>query len=470
MYSVQPIILAGGAGSRLWPLSRELCPKQFMRLTSSLSLLQTTIVRVVKLSGMLPPVVIVDEEYRSIAKNQIDELEIDQDFTILLEPLERNTAPAICGAVEYLHLHSIISENDVLLVLPCDHLIAKENAFQTAVKQAVDLAGHGRIVTFGIKPEKPEIGYGYIEKGKGSNVISFKEKPAVESARKYVKSGKYFWNSGMFAFSIKTFRGEMAKHSPGILSAMADSIQCGRSGDNFFRFDQGAMESVQNASIDYALMEKTDCIAVVTANLGWVDIGSWQALWEVQGQDCAGNVCQGDVVLEDTRNCLVRSEGRLVAAVGLEDTLVVETADAVLVASMSSSQKVKNVVEVLKKKQRKEFRCQRTVCLPWGSYAVFEKQRGCQVKKIIVDPGAKLSLHKHLQGHWVVVAGTAKVTGEGESYLLYENQSTFVPAGMMHKLENPGVIPLELIAVQIGSYLDEGGVVGSEDDCSGGKI
>ncbi len=467
MYTIQPVILAGGTGSRLWPLSRELYPKQLLQLTNSSSLLQTTVKRMVKLGDVLPPIIVVGEEHRFITKSQVGELELFDDYTILLEPLGRNTAPAICGAAHYVDQYDVGgTDGIVMLVLPSDHLIAKEEDFKEAVRQAAELAVQGRIVTFGINPERPETGYGYIEKGEDNEVLSFKEKPGGDLAQEYIAKGNYFWNSGMFAFTVKTFQAEMAKHAPVILEVMEGAIRSGKRDDHFFRFDPKAMADTPSDSIDYALMEKTECASVVTADLGWSDIGSWQALWEVLEKDGAGNVCQGDVLLEGTKNCLVKSDDKLIAAVGLEDTLVVETADAVLVASMAGAQDVKKIVEVLKKKDRKEFRYHRTVYRPWGSYTVLEEQQRFQMKKIAVNPGSKLSLqyHHHRHEHWVVVNGTAKITNGDETFLLHENQSTYIPAGVVHRLENPGVIPLELIEVQIGSYLGEDDIVRYDDD------
>lgn len=463
MQKIQPVILAGGTGSRLWPLSRELYPKQLLQLTNNSSLLQNTVKRVAKLAQVQPPLIVVGEEHRFITKSQLDELGV-KDYTILLEPVGRNTAPAISGAAEYLRRHG--NDDVVMLVLPSDHLITMEDAFCDAVNRAAELAVQGRIVTFGIVPEGPETGYGYIEKGEGSEVASFKEKPAYQVAEDYVKSGKFFWNSGMFAFTVKTFNEEMTKHSPEILGGMVESVRGGEKDDVFFRFESDAMTHTPSDSIDYALMEKTDCASVVAADLGWSDIGSWQALWQVLDKDSNGNVCRGDVILEKTKNCFIKAENKLVAAVGLENTMVVETADAVLVASMSDSQDVKKIVELLKKKDRKEFRYHRTVYRPWGSYTVLEEQQRYQMKRIVVNPGAKLSLqkHHHRYEHWVVVTGTARITNGNEISLLCENQSTYIPVGVIHRLENPGVIPLELIEVQIGSYLGEDDIERFEDD------
>ncbi len=460
---IQPVILAGGTGSRLWPLSRELYPKQLLNLIDETSLLQTTVLRVSQLADVLPPLLVVGEEHRFITKSQVDGLNLKEPCKILLEPVGRNTAPAICGAVEYCALES--DEDTILLVLPADHLILKKDAFQDVVNRAVELAADGKIVTFGIDPQHPETGYGYIEQGDGSAVKSFCEKPDLETAKSYLDQGNYFWNSGMFAFSIKTFREEIERFAPEMLAAMKDSVTDGSSDGSFFRLDKAAMERSPSDSIDYALMEKTKCAAVVVADLDWSDIGSWHALWEVSAKDENGNVSQGDVILEDTKNCLIRAEDTLVATVGLEDTLVIETSDAVLVAPMSRSQDVKKIVNSLKKSKRGEFKVHRTVYRPWGSYTVLEVQERYQIKRITVSPGSILSLqmHHHRHEHWVVVSGTARITNGDDVFLLYENQSTYIPAGVNHRLENPGVIDLELIEVQNGSYLGEDDIVRFED-------
>lgn len=460
---IQPVILAGGTGSRLWPLSRELYPKQLLNLIDETSLLQTTVLRVSQLSEALPPLLVVGEEHRFITKSQVDGLPLEESCKILLEPVGRNTAPAICAAVEYCALEA--DEDTVLLVLPADHLILKKSVFQDAVNRAAELAAEGKIVTFGIEPQHPETGYGYIEKGEGSTVNSFCEKPDLETAKSYLQQGNYLWNSGMFAFSIKTFREEIERFAPEMLVAMKDSVTNGSADGSFFRLDKAAMERSPNDSIDYALMEKTTRAAVVAADLDWSDIGSWHALWEVSVKDENGNVSQGDVILEDTTNCLIRAEDTLVATVGLTDTLVVETSDAVLVAPMSRSQDVKKIVNSLKKRDRPEFKLHRTVYRPWGSYTVLEVQERYQIKRITVSPGSILSLqmHHHRHEHWVVVSGTARITNGDDVFLLYENQSTYIPAGVNHRLENPGVIDLELIEVQNGSYLGEDDIVRFED-------
>jgi len=463
MAKIQPVILAGGSGSRLWPLSRELYPKQLLGLINDTSsLLQTTLLRVKSLAEVLPPVIVVGEEHRFITQIQVEKLECFADFTILLEPIGRNTAPAICGAAEFC---KSLGEDVVLLILPADHVVMHGERFEEVVRQAAERALGGAIVTFGIQPTGPETGYGYIEQGEGGSVNSFKEKPDLAVAREYLAKGNFFWNSGMFAFTVKTFMQEMEKFAPEMVACMVEAVANGMADGRFFRFEKNAMVKCPSDSIDYALMEKTSIATVVAADLGWSDIGSWKALWDVLDKDENGNVTRGDVLLEDTKNCLVRSEDMLVATVGMEDTLVVETADAILVAPLSRSQEVKKVVTRLKKEKRNEVSLHTTVYRPWGSYTVLEEQPRFQIKRITVTPGAKLSLqkHHHRHEHWVVVSGTAMVTNGEEEFLLHENQSTYITAGTVHRLGNPGVIPLELIEVQNGSYLGEDDIVRFDD-------
>ena len=461
---IQPVILAGGTGSRLWPLSRELYPKQLINLIGCHSLLQTTLQRVNELDEILPPIVVAGEEHRFLAKTQIEELDMFPEYHLLLEPVGRNTAAAICGAAVYSRQH--IDEDAVLLVLPADHLITATDAFGKAVREAYHLAGEDNLTTFGIVPERPETGYGYIARGEGNRVRSFVEKPDKPTAQGYIDSGEYLWNSGMFAFSVKALLAEMAEHGPAVLACMSEAVAQGSHDGVFFRFDKAAMEKCPDDSIDYALMEKTGRAAVVEADIGWSDIGSWRALWELEQKDEQGNVVSGDVILEDVENCLVRAGDTLVAAVGLRDPMVVETADAVLVAAISRSQDVKKIVQKLKKEGRDEFHIHRTVYRPWGSYTTLEKQGRFQIKRITVNPGAKLSLqmHYHRHEHWIVVKGMARVTNGEEVIMLNENHSTYITAGIRHRLENPGTIPLELIEVQIGSYLGEDDILRFDDD------
>ncbi len=466
---IQPVILAGGTGTRLWPLSRDLYPKQLLNLIGSRSLLQTTLERVRSLPGVLPPILVVGEEHRFLTKRQIEELGTFPEYHLLLEPVGRNTAAAVCGAAVFARQH--VGEAAVLLVLPADHLITDAAAFGTAVEQACALAQEGNLTTFGIVPSRPETGYGYIARGEGNKVRSFVEKPDFATAQQYVQSGTYLWNSGMFAFSVATLLSELAAYQPAIVEQMTAAVNQGKWDGTFFRFDKAAMERCPDDSIDYALMEKTARAAVVEADIGWSDIGSWQALWELAAKDAHGNVVTGDVIMEDVENSLIRADHTLVAAVGLRGTMVVETADAVLVAPISRSQDVKKIVTHLKQLGRDEFHIHKTVYRPWGSYTDLEEGERFRIKRITVNPGAKLSLqmHHHRHEHWVVVKGMARVTNGEKVILLDENKSTYITAGELHRLENPGSIPLELIEVQIGSYLDEDDIVRFDDEYGRGE-
>ncbi|MGI6656343.1 MAG: mannose-1-phosphate guanylyltransferase/mannose-6-phosphate isomerase [Desulfobulbus sp.] len=461
--SLQPVILAGGTGSRLWPLSRELYPKQVIPLTGNLSLLQNTVQRLTALDDVALPIIVVGEEQRFLVQNQLDELGLGVDVPILLESVGKNTAPAICGAAAY--LSRLGREGDVLLVLPADHLIGDAAAFAGAVAKAASLARQGWLVTFGVVPDHPETGYGYIKQGADGRVERFVEKPDLAAAEQYLDEGGYLWNSGMFAFTVETLLAEMRTHAPEIAAIMVRAVEEGSSDGQFFRFAPSVMAESPADSIDYALMEKTTHASVVEADIGWTDIGSWRALWEISDKDAQGNVVSGDVVLDDVSNSLVRAEHTLVTALGLRNTLVVETADAILVAPLDRSQEVKNIVGQLKKAQRSEYHAHRTVYRPWGSYTTLEQQERFQIKRITVKPGGRLSLqmHHHRYEHWVVVSGTAKVWKGDQVVLLNENEAVYIPSCTVHRLENPGVIPLELIEVQIGSYLGEDDIVRLDD-------
>ncbi|MDR3089577.1 MAG: mannose-1-phosphate guanylyltransferase/mannose-6-phosphate isomerase [Desulfobulbaceae bacterium] len=463
---IQPIVLAGGSGSRLWPLSREMYPKQLLCLTGDHSLLQTTMLRIAGLPDAFKPLVVVGEEHRFTTQAQMDELTACAEYSLLLEPMGRDTAAAVCAAALFAAEKLDKNENTPLLVLPADHLIKDEEAFRRAVAQATVLAEAGHLVTFGIKPDYPETGFGYIEQGDGLKVASFREKPDQATAENYLQSGNYLWNAGMFLFTIATLRAELEAHAPEVLAAMGRALQRGSGDAHIFHLGREAMRLAPAISFDYAVMEKTNRAAVVPVELGWSDIGSWQALWRVLEKDADGNITQGDVWLDDSKNCLVRAEGRFVAVAGLRDTVVVETADSLLVASLAQSQKVKQIVNFLKKEKRKESLTHVTVHRPWGSYTVLEEQARFQIKRITVKPQAKLSLqlHYHRYEHWVVVRGTAQVTNGDKAILLRENESTFIPAGQQHRLENPGSINLEIIEVQIGPYLGEDDIVRFDDD------
>ncbi|OQX10851.1 MAG: mannose-1-phosphate guanylyltransferase/mannose-6-phosphate isomerase [Desulfobulbaceae bacterium A2] len=464
--SILPVILAGGSGTRLWPLSRELYPKQLLQLLGEESLLQATVRRLAALAELgevLPPLLVVSEEQRFLTRDQLEALRLEAGYHLLLEPVARNTAPAVCGAA--LYARQLAGAGTVLLVLPADHLISRPRALAEAVGRAAILAAEGQLVTFGIVPDHPETGYGYIARGEGQRVAAFVEKPDAATAAAYVASGNYFWNSGMFAFTTSTLLEEMAEHAPEMLGCMEEAVRKGRTDGSCFRFDAEAMARCPDDSIDYALMEKTSRAAMVEADIGWNDIGSWRALWEVSSKDERGNSTRGDVLLHDVDNCFIRAESMLVATIGLKDTMVIETADAVLVAPLDRAQDVKQVVKRLKQQGRHELLSHRTVHRPWGSYTTLEMQPRFQIKRITVHPGARLSLqmHHHRHEHWVVVSGTARVTNGDQDILVYENQSTYIPAGTKHRLENPGVIPLELIEVQIGSYLGEDDIVRFDD-------
>jgi mannose-1-phosphate guanylyltransferase/mannose-6-phosphate isomerase len=464
MTIIQPIILAGGTGSRLWPLSRELYPKQLLSLVGDQSLLQATFSRALRVKEISMPMLVVGEEHRFIARSQVEALHCHHQVPILLEPMGRNTAPAICAAAYY--SRKIHSEPVILLVLPADHLVANTEAFIQAVAQAVSLAENGSLVTLGVQPTSPEIAYGYIRKGTGNSVTSFVEKPDLVTAEHYLAAGDYLWNSGMFVFNSEVLLQQMAEHCPAICVAMEQAVEHGSSDGIFFRLEAASMAACPSDSIDYALLEKSAQVAVVPADLGWSDIGSWQALWEVADKDANGNVASGDVILEDVTNSLIRAEDSLVAAVGLTDMMVIETADAVLVAPMNRAQDVKKVVDRLKSDNRDQYKIHQTVFRPWGSYTLLEEQEKFKIKRITVLPKVKLSLqmHHHRSEHWVVVRGTARVTCGDRVFLVMENQSTYIPCGETHRLENPGVIPLELIEVQNGSYLGEDDIVRFDDD------
>ena len=466
LINVIPVIMSGGSGSRLWPLSRQLNPKQFLPLAdNSLSMLQSTLQRLDGLGAALPQL-ICNEQHRFLAAEQLRMMGLEK-ANILLEPVGRNTAPAIALAA----LAALgESEDPILLVLAADHLIKDIAAFQASIQVALPLAQSGKLVTFGIVPTHAETGYGYIEKGGSSgiggfDVNRFVEKPDLVTAQEYLANGSYFWNSGMFMFRASRYLEELETYRPDILAACRAALAGGSQDLHFTRVDEAAFAACPDDSVDYAVMENTADAVMVPLDAGWSDIGSWTALWDVSDKDQQGNVFKGDVLNQQSRNTYVHADSRLVATVGLDDLVIVETKDAVLVAHKDHVQDVKKIVEQLKNGSRTEHINHREVYRPWGVYDSVDNGHRYQVKRITVKPGAKLSvqMHHHRAEHWIVVSGTARVTNGEKTYLVCENESTYIPIGQIHALENPGVIPLELIEVQSGSYLGEDDIVRFED-------
>lgn len=462
---IVPVIMAGGLGLRLWPLSRPLNPKQFLALTGQNSMLQETLSRLDGLSHQ-PPVLIANEEHRFLVAEQLRQMGIN-NATILLEKEGRNTAPAIALAAE----QAVQGGNDpLLLVLAADHLIKDAQAFQAAVLQAIPLAENGRLVTFGILPTHSETGYGYIQQGgrlgdHGFEISRFVEKPDQATAEGYLESGGYWWNGGMFLFRASTYLQELQQFAPEIIDASRAALAGARHDLTFLRLDSEAFAQCPDAAIDTAVMEKTRLGAMVPLDAGWSDIGSWSALWEASARDADNNALHGDVISVHSNDNYIQSEHRLVATLGVDNLVIVETKDAILVAHKDAAQNVKEIVNILKDQGRQEHFNHRQVYRPWGHYDSIHTDSRYQVKRISVKPGEKLSLqlHHHRAEHWIVVKGTARVTKGTDTFLLTENQSTFIPIGEKHSLENPGQLDLELIEVQSGSYLGEDDIVRFED-------
>ncbi len=474
MNKILPVVLSGGSGTRLWPLSREKYPKQLLPLVGAQSMLQATVLRLAGLADMAPPLLVCNEEHRFVVAEQVRTLGLEG--TVLLEPFGRNTAPALALAALWA---TRAGDDPVLVVMPADHDIADGEAFRAVVGRAVALAASGVAVTFGITPDCAETGYGYIQRGAalgdGSGAFGlarFVEKPDRETAEAYLASGEYLWNSGIFVMRASVWLAALGVCRPDILAACRNALAGGKSDGDFVRVDVEAFKACPADSIDYAVMERLTGdsadlpkAAVIPLAAGWSDVGAWDALWKVLPKCGAGNATRGDVLLENCRNTLAFSEGRLVACVGVSDLVVVETDDAILVVHHAATQDVKKVVDRLKAEQRSVAQWHRKVYRPWGWYDGVDCGERFQVKRIGVKPGGTLSLqmHHHRAEHWIVVSGTARVTRGDEVFLVSENQSTYIPLGVKHRLENPGIVPLEMIEVQSGSYLGEDDIVRFED-------
>ena len=469
MASITPVVLSGGSGTRLWPLSRELYPKQLLPLVGQNTMLQDTLLRLDGVPNLGRPILVCNVEHRFLAAEQLAAAKRDA-AAIILEPLGRNTAPAVAVAALAATQNADRSEDPILLVLPADHVIRDRAAFHAAIAAGAGAAAAGSLVTFGIVPTGPETGYGYIRSSAPEatgvrRVREFVEKPDRAAAERYIASGEYLWNSGMFMFRASRYLDALRVHAPDILESCRRAWLDARRDLSFIRLHEAGFTACRSDSIDYAVMEKTDAAVVVPLDAGWSDVGNWATLSAARDADGSDNVLVGDVIAEDSHNCYLYSSGRLVATVGLRDHVVVETDDAVLVAPKDRVQDVKKLVDRLKADGRGETSLHRKVYRPWGAYDSIQNGERFQVKHITVKPGAKLSLqmHHHRAEHWIVVRGTAEVTRGDEVFLLTENQSTYIPLGTRHRLANPGTLPLELIEVQSGSYLGEDDIVRFDD-------
>ena len=463
-----PVVIAGGIGSRLWPVSRTLLPKQFIHFQQfGGSLFQNTLNRLNGIEDISQPLVVCNEEHRFLVAEQLRALD-ELDSKILLEPFGKDTAPAVAVAA----LCAIQENPDaLLLVLPADHIINDTDRFQSAIGQAKKLAKKNKLVTFGIVPDAPEVGYGYIEKGSqledsdGFVVARFIEKPELAAAISYLEDRTYFWNSGMFMFSAQLFLNELEVYSKDIYEVCVETFAAIIKDNDFMRIPESTFSACRSISIDYAVMEKTANAAMIPLDAGWNDLGAWEALWKVGNKDASGNVISGDVLLDQVNNSYIQAESRLVAAVGIEDTVIIETADSVLVSNKKSAQTVKQIVEQLEAKKRTESVSHTKVFRPWGSYESLMNADGYQVKHIIVNPGESLSLqmHHHRAEHWIVIKGKGVITCDGKEIVLGVNENIFIPLGSKHRLANPFSEPVEIIEVQVGDYLSEDDIVRFED-------
>ena len=466
MTTLIPVILSGGAGTRLWPLSREMYPKQLLALTGKNTMLQDTATRLAGIAGAKGAIVVCNDAHRFTVAEQIRALGFEAS-AILLEPVGRNTAPAVAlAALKALE----ISDAATLVVAPADHVMRDTRGFQQAAAVAAELASEGKLVTFGIVAHAPETGYGYIRRGEGRGpsypVAQFIEKPPLDLARQFVSSGDYYWNSGMFVFKASRYLAELQALAPDILDAVKSAYLAAKRDLDFVRIDKAAFEKCRSESIDYAVMEKTKDAVVLPLDAGWSDVGSWSSLFDALPSDEEGNVLIGDVTVFDTHDCYVHSTSRLVTEVGMDDNIIVETKDAVLVAPKDRVQDVKELVAKLRKSGRTEPALHREVFRPWGSYDSIDAGDRFQVKRLSVKPGGVLSLqmHHHRAEHWIVVSGTARITCDEKTFLLSENQSTYIPVGSTHRIENPGKVALHIVEVQSGSYLGEDDIVRFEDN------
>jgi len=457
-----PVILSGGSGTRLWPLSRKQHPKQYLSLADDQTMLQATIQRLQGLENLAVPIVICNQEHRFLVAEQLQQINIEKP-TIILESEGKNTAPAIAVAAHYI-------KNGLMLILPADHIIQDTQAFHSVIKIAIKQAEQDRLTTFGIIPTEPNTGYGYIEKSSETadqayKIKSFVEKPDLETAKQYLKNGNYLWNSGMFVFTAQNYLKELNKYNPQILKSCKQAIEQANHDYDFLRLDPDEFAKSPADSIDYAVMEKTENAVVVPLNAGWNDIGNWSALYQIGEKNKNGNVIKGNAITTETTNSYINANHHMVAAIGVDNLIIVDTADATLVASKDAAQQVKQIVEQLQQQKRIEEQLHRKVYRPWGWYDTIDNGHHFKVKRICVNPGATLSLqkHHHRAEHWIIVKGTAKITNGNKTELLTENQSTYIPIGVTHRLENQGKLPLEMIEVQSGSYLGEDDIERLED-------